>query len=86
MKELQITKKEASDRIKSKVTTWIGLPILIVGIGMLCCRISFFIHGVEELKFDWANVWLAMGWGYTLFAAKDTLLKGMIGLMLPKKK
>jgi len=86
MKALQITQKEADERVKSKITTWVGLPILIVGVGMLGCRISFFLHGVEDLKFDWANIWLAMGWGYTLFAAKDTLLKGMAGLMLPRKK
>ena len=86
MKDFQITQSEADSRIKSKKTTWIGLILIGVGIVMLLCRVSFFIHGVAELKFDWTNVWLCLGWGYTIFAAKDTLLKGMIGLMLPKKK
>ena len=86
MKALQITKSEADDRLKSKKTTWIGLFLLGVGIAMLLCRVSFFLHGVAELKFDWTNVWLCMGWGYTIFAAKDTLLKGMIGLMLPTQE
>jgi hypothetical protein len=86
MKDFQITQSEADSRIKSKKTTWIGLSLIIVGGAMLLCRVSFFIHGVEELRFDWTNVWLCVGWGYTMFSAKDTLLKGMIGLILPRKK
>lgn len=53
---------------------------------MFGSTLTFFIHHNPDLKFEWSVITLMIGWGFTLFAAKDTIIKGMIGLLLPRKK
>jgi hypothetical protein len=84
--EIQITKEEKRERLKAKWTTILGLPMLVGGLFMFFCTISFFIHKNPDLKFEWPHIILVTGWGYTFFSGKDTLLKGMIGLLVPSKK
>ena len=85
--DLKITKEEKAERIKGKVTTIFSIPILIVGLSMLVCRIIFIFTQNPELKFSiGTEIIPILVLGYTLFSAKDTVLKGMIGLLLPSKK
>lgn len=84
--EVQITKEEKRERLKAKWTTMLGLPMLIVGLFMLGSTVSFFIHKNPDLKFEWTHIILLTGWGFTFFSGKDTLLKGMVGILLPSKK
>jgi len=84
--DFQITSKEAGSRLKSKFTTWFGLPLLVGGLFMFVCSITFFLHKNPDLQFRWEQYSVMIGWGYTMFAARDTLIKGMVGLLLPRKK
>lgn len=85
--DLQITKTEARERVKNKITTWVGVPILLWGLFMLVCRVAFIFTNNPELKFSiGAEILPTLMLGYALFSAKDSLITGMIGLLLPRKK
>jgi hypothetical protein len=86
--EVQITQKEASERLKSKITTWIGAPILLWGLFMIGCKVYDAITGkCPDCHFAIATEIIpTIILGYALFTAKDSLITGMIGLVLPKKK
>lgn len=84
--ELQITKTEAKSRLKEKITSIFGIPILLYGIAMMVCRIVYIFNQNPDLKFEWGEISTAILLGYALFSAKDTLITGMTGLLLPKKK
>lgn len=84
---LQITKTEARERLKAKVTTGIGIPILLGGVAMLGLRIAYIWTGNEAMKFSWGTeIAPAITLGYVFFSAKDSLIQGMIGLLIPRKK
>jgi len=86
--ELQITKQEAKSRLKEKVTTWIGIPILLWALFMIGCKIYDAITGkCPECHFAiGTEIIPTIILGYALFTAKDTLLTAMAGMLLPKKK
>jgi hypothetical protein len=86
--ELQLTPKEASDRLKNKFTTWLGVPILLWGLFMIVCKVYDAITGkCPDCHFAIGTEILpTIILGYALFTAKDSLITGMVGLILPRKK
>jgi len=86
--ELQITKKEASERLKAKFTTIIGIPILLWGLFMIGCKVYDAITGkCPDCHFAVATEIIpTIILGYALFTARDTLITAMIGFILPKRK
>lgn len=85
--ELRLTKEEAGERLKSKITTWIGVVLIFAGIAMLGCRIAYIWTKNDAMKFSWGTeIAPVIGLGWTFFAAKESIIQGMIGLLLPRKK
>ena len=85
--ELQITKQEAAERLKSKFTTPIGAIIMLCGVAMGVCRIIFIFNHNPDLQFNWGSEVIpaiVVGWG--VFCAKDSVISGAIGMLMPKKK
>jgi len=87
MIDVQITRKEARDRLKAKVTSAFGVPLMALGLFMIACKIYDAITGkCPDCHFSIMEITTTCILGYALFSAKDTLITGMIGLLLPKRK
>lgn len=85
--ELQITKQEAAERKKQKYTSIIGIPLLLLGLFMIGCKVYDLITGkCPECHFSIYEILITIASGYALFTAKDTLITAMFGMILPKKK
>lgn len=86
MIDVQITKQEATERKKQKFTSAIGVPLLILGVFMIACKIYDAITGrCPKCDFSIYEILLTVASGYALFTAKDTLITAMFGMLLPKK-
>lgn len=88
MIDVQITRQEAQDRKTGKgiITSCIGIPMMFGGVLMLICKLYDAFSGrCPECHFTVIEIVLMITSGYGLYAAKDSLITGMIGLLLPKK-
>ena len=86
--EIQISKQEFKERLKSKVTTFLGVPIILWGLFMIACKTYDAITGkCPDCHFAIATEIIpTIILGYALFTARDSLITAMIVMVLPFKK
>jgi hypothetical protein len=85
--ELQLTKEEKIARLKSKATTALGVPLLLLSLFMIAGKIYDAITGnCPDCHFSIYEILITTILGYAFLIAKDTLITAMIGLIIPRKK
>ena len=72
------------ERLKSWITTTIGVPVLLFGIFMLYVDVECYFKHVDVM-YSISEVLPTLGLGYAFLVAKDSLIEG-ITLGLFKKK